>query len=128
MVKPHLKIELYNTDSGFSNYGASHLNIEGKISVIEGYFSRDVDDPTFMNLKTEYNLTAGDKFYFLPGAKVDGNTPAHAVSLNAEMVGRPERIFPKPRCPDCYAYQFAKNAEPTATAHENWKEGQVVVR
>ena len=70
MVKSHLKIELYNTDSGFSSYGASHLNIEGKISVIEGYFSRDVDDPTFMNLKTEYNLTAGDKFYFLPGVSV----------------------------------------------------------
>ena len=70
MVKAYLKIDLYNTDTGFSNYGISHLNIEGKLSVTEGYFSDDNPDTTFDNAKTEYDLTVGDKFYFLPGVSV----------------------------------------------------------
>ena len=70
MVKAYLKIELYNTDTGFSNYGISHLNIEGTLSVTEGYFSDDNTDTTFDIVKTEYNLTVGDKFYFLPGVSV----------------------------------------------------------
>lgn len=70
MVKKYLKIELYNTDTGFSHYGISHLNIEGKLSVTEGYFPDDDTDTTFDNAKTEYNLTVGDKFYFLPGVSV----------------------------------------------------------
>ena len=70
MVKTYLKIDLYNTDTGFSNYGISHLNIEGKLSVTEGYFSDDNPDSTFDNAKTEYDLTVGDKFYFLPGVSV----------------------------------------------------------
>jgi len=70
MVKTYLKIELYNTDTGFSNYGISHLNIEGRLSVTEGYFPDNDTDNTFDNAKTEYNLTVGDKFYFLPGVSV----------------------------------------------------------
>ena len=70
MVKKYLKIELYNTDTGFSHYGISHLNIEGRLSVTEGYFPDDYTDTTFDNPKTEYNLTVGDKFYFLPGVSV----------------------------------------------------------
>ena len=70
MVKAYLKIELYNTDTGFSNYGISHLNIEGTLSVTEGYFPNDDRDSTFDNAKTEYDLTVGDKFYFLPGVSV----------------------------------------------------------
>ena len=70
MVKKYLKIELYNTDSGFNHYGISHLNIEGKLSVTEGYFPDNDTDTTFDNPKTEYNLTVGDKFYFLPGVSV----------------------------------------------------------
>ena len=70
MVKKYLKIDLYNTDSGFNHYGISHLNIEGILSVTEGYFSDDDTDTTFDNAKTEYNLTVGDKFYFLPGVSV----------------------------------------------------------
>lgn len=70
MVKKYLKIELYNTDTGFSNYGISHLNIEGRLSVTEGYFADDDTDTTFDKAKTEYNLTVGDKFYFLPGVSV----------------------------------------------------------
>lgn len=70
MVKKYLKIALCNTDTGFNDYGISHLNIEGTLSVTEGYFFDDDTDTTFDNAKTEYDLTVGDKFYFLPGVSV----------------------------------------------------------
>jgi hypothetical protein len=70
MIQTILKINL-NDDGGFyENLDISKLSLDAQITVMEGMFKKQ-SDTVFTNVIHEtYDLTANDKFYFLPGVTI----------------------------------------------------------
>jgi hypothetical protein len=70
MIQTILKITLNDEGTFYENMDISKLWLDSKITVMEGMFKIQ-SDTVFTNVIHEtYDLTANDKFYFLPGVTI----------------------------------------------------------